>query len=114
MEKRPPPLCFGGGKVSQLGDVKGGAPETSPRSTGLLIPPGLSGRYKTKSNNIMCHVLPGMGLMLAFGIGTVPSFLLVGKLAGLRWIKSRHLIYKISSVLMVLVGIYIIIQGIRY
>jgi len=44
----------------------------------------------------------------------VPSLLLVGKLAGLGWLKSRPLIYKISSVLMVLVGIYFIIQGIRY
>lgn len=58
--------------------------------------------------------LSGMSLMLAFGIGTVPSLLLVGKLAGLGWIRSRHVIYKISSVLMVLVGIYFIIQGIRY
>jgi sulfite exporter TauE/SafE len=56
----------------------------------------------------------GVSLMLAFGIGTVPSLLLVGKLAGLGWIRSRQMIYKISSVLMVLVGIYFVIQGIRY
>jgi hypothetical protein len=56
----------------------------------------------------------GMGLMIAFGVGTIPALLLVGKLAGLGWLKSRPLIYKISSVLMVLVGIYFIIQGIRY
>jgi len=56
----------------------------------------------------------GMGLMIAFGIGTIPALLLVGKLAGLGWIKSRRLIYKISSLLMALVGIYFIIQGIRY
>lgn len=58
--------------------------------------------------------LSGTGLMLAFGVGTVPSLLLVGKLAGLGWIKSRQQIYKIGSVLMVLVGIYFILQGIRY
>ena len=58
--------------------------------------------------------LSGMVLMLAFGIGTFPSLLLVGKLAGLRWITSRPLIYKIGSVLMIFVGIYFIIQGIRY
>jgi uncharacterized protein len=56
----------------------------------------------------------GALLMFAFGIGTVPALLLVGKLAGFGWLKSRHLIYKISSVLMVLVGVYFIIQGIRY
>ena len=56
----------------------------------------------------------GALLMFAFGIGTVPALLLVGKLTGFGWLKSRHLIYKISSVLMVLVGVYFIIQGIRY
>jgi uncharacterized protein len=56
----------------------------------------------------------GMGLMLAFGIGTVAPLLLVGKLAGFGLMKPRPLIYKISSVLMVLVGIYFVSQGIRY
>jgi sulfite exporter TauE/SafE len=56
----------------------------------------------------------GMGLMLVFGIGTVAPLLLVGKLTGLGLMKSRPLIYKISSVLMVLEGVYFIIQGIRY
>jgi sulfite exporter TauE/SafE len=58
--------------------------------------------------------LQGAVLMLAFGIGTIPSLLTVGKLAGLGWLKSRALIYRMSSVFMVLVGIYFIIQGIRY
>jgi len=57
--------------------------------------------------------LSGMGLMLAFGVGTIPSLVLVGRLAGLGWIQSRPLIYKISSVVMGMVGIYFIIQGIR-
>jgi sulfite exporter TauE/SafE len=58
--------------------------------------------------------LQGAVLMLAFGIGTIPSLLTAGKLAGLGWLKSRTLIYRIGSVPMVLVGIYFIIQGIRY
>jgi hypothetical protein len=36
------------------------------------------------------------------------------RLAGLRSLKSRALIYRISSVLMVVVGIYFIVHGIRY
>ena len=52
--------------------------------------------------------------MLTFGIGMIPSLLLVGKLDGLGWMKSRPLIYRISSVPMVLVGTYFIIEGIRY
>jgi sulfite exporter TauE/SafE len=58
--------------------------------------------------------LQGAVLMLAFGIGTIPSLVTIGRLAGLGWLKSRALIYRISSVPMVLVGIYFIIQGIRY
>ena len=58
--------------------------------------------------------LSGMGMMVVFGMGTLPSLLLVGKLSSLGWIRSRHLIYKAGSMLMVLAGIYFIIQGIRY
>jgi sulfite exporter TauE/SafE len=73
-----------------------------------------SARAGMEAQTTLQGFLSGAVLMIAFGIGTVPALLLVGKLAGLRWIKSRHLIYKISSVLTVLVGIYFIIQGIRY
>jgi hypothetical protein len=39
----------------------------------------------------------------------------VGQLAGRGWIKSNEMFYKFISLLMVfLVGIYFIIQGIRY
>jgi sulfite exporter TauE/SafE len=56
----------------------------------------------------------GMGLMLAFGLGTIPSLLIVGRLAGIDWFRSRQVIIKISSLLMVAVGIYFVIRGIRY
>jgi sulfite exporter TauE/SafE len=56
----------------------------------------------------------GMGLMLAFGVGTVPALILVAKLAGLGWLKSREIVYKFSSVLMILIGVYFIIRAIRY
>jgi sulfite exporter TauE/SafE len=59
-------------------------------------------------------ILVGAGLMFGFGIGTVPSLLIVGKLAGLNWLKSRKIIYEIGAVLMILVGVYFIIKGIRY
>ena len=56
----------------------------------------------------------GMGLMLAFGLGTIPSLLIVGRLAGFDWFRSRQFIIKVSSLLMVVVGIYFVIRGIRY
>jgi sulfite exporter TauE/SafE len=48
----------------------------------------------------------------ALGVGTVPPLLPIGKLAGLRWIHLRVVIYKISSILMILVRIYFIFKGI--
>jgi len=59
-------------------------------------------------------LLIGAGLMLSFGLGTVPSLLVVAKLADLGWLKRRDVIYKISSVLMIIVGIYFVIKAIRY
>lgn len=56
----------------------------------------------------------GMGMMVVFGMGTIPSLLIVARLSSLEWIRSRRSIYKAGSVLMVLVGIYFVIQGIRY
>ena len=56
----------------------------------------------------------GMGTMFSFGLGTVPSLLLVAKLADLGWLKRRDLIYKASSILMIVLGIYFVIKAIRY
>ena len=56
----------------------------------------------------------GMGLMLSFGLGTIPSLLIVGRLTGFDWFRSRQIIIKVSSLLMVVVGIYFVVRGIRY
>ena len=59
-------------------------------------------------------VLTGMGLMVAFGFGTVPALFLVAKLADLGWIKSRAIIYKVGAVLMIIVGIIFVVQAFRF
>jgi uncharacterized protein len=56
----------------------------------------------------------GVGLMLAFGVGTVPALLIVARLSGLKWLKSRATIYKISAALMTAVGAYFVVKGIEY
>jgi len=58
--------------------------------------------------------LIGVGLMSSFGLGTIPSLLVVAKLADLAWLKRRDIIYKISALLMVILGIYFVVQAIRY
>jgi hypothetical protein len=51
--------------------------------------------------------------MAAFGLGTVPALFLVAKLADLRWLKSRAIIYRVGAILMIAVGIIFIIKAIR-
>ena len=59
-------------------------------------------------------IIKGMGVMICFCLGTVPALFLVAKLADMGWLKKREIIYRIGAVLMVAVGIYFIIKGIRY
>ncbi|MBW2479090.1 MAG: sulfite exporter TauE/SafE family protein [Deltaproteobacteria bacterium] len=59
-------------------------------------------------------ILAGMGLMSAFGFGTVPALFLVAKLADLGWLKSRTIIYNAGAVLMIIVGLIFVIKAIRY
>lgn len=73
-----------------------------------------SARAGMEATSTLQGFLSGLVLMLAFGIGTVPALFLVGKLADLGWLKKRELIYQIGAVIMILVGLYFVIQGIRY
>jgi hypothetical protein len=76
----------------------------------------LLGAARAGMDTVSTHqgVLAGMGLMAAFGLGTVPALFLVAKLADLGWIKSRAIIYKVGAVLMIIVGIIFVIQAIRF
>jgi sulfite exporter TauE/SafE len=59
-------------------------------------------------------VLTGMGLMAAFGFGTVPALFLVAKLTDLGWLKSRAFIYKVGAVLMIIAGLMFVIKAIHF
>jgi sulfite exporter TauE/SafE len=59
-------------------------------------------------------IFKGMGVMMCFGLGTVPALILVAKLADMGWLKKREVIYRIGAVLMISVGVYFIFKGIRY
>lgn len=71
-------------------------------------------RTGMEGNTVYHGLLTGMGLMAAFGIGTVPALFLVAKLADLRWLKSRAIIYRLGAVLMIIVGGLFVVKGIRY
>jgi len=59
-------------------------------------------------------IIKGMGVMICFGLGTVPALFLVAKLADMGWLKKREVIYRIAAILIVAVGLYFVIKGIRY
>ena len=81
-----------------------------PVYTALLA----SARAGMEAGSSLEGFLTGAGIMFSFGLGTIPSLLLVGKLADLRWLKRRELIYRVSSILMIGAGIYFIIEGILF
>jgi sulfite exporter TauE/SafE len=56
----------------------------------------------------------GMGVMFCFGIGTVPTLFAIAKLVDMGWLKKREIIYRIGTILMLLVGVYFIYQGITF
>ena len=65
-------------------------------------------------NALYQSVFGGMGLMAAFGIGTVLPLFLVAKLADMGWLKSRNFIYRFGAFFMIIVGIIFIVKAIRF
>ena len=81
-----------------------------PVYTALLAAAGAG----MKAAGLFEAVIKGMGVMLCFGLGTVPALFLVAKLADMGWLKKRAVVYQVGAVLMVAVGLYFIIKGIQY
>ena len=73
-----------------------------------------SARAGMDADSLLYGWLAGMGLMGAFGVGTVPALFLVAKLADMGWLKSRAIIYKAGAVLMIGVGIIFILRAVRF
>jgi sulfite exporter TauE/SafE len=59
-------------------------------------------------------IAKGMAVMLLFGIGTIPALFLVAKLVDVGWLKKRAIVYRIGAVLMIGVGLYFVVKGIKY
>ena len=53
-------------------------------------------------------------LMFAFGLGTVPALLMVARLASFGWLRARGVIYRAGAVIMVVMGVYFVVRGVRY
>jgi len=59
-------------------------------------------------------IVVGMALMAAFGFGTVPALLIIGRLAGSGRLKWHAGIYKIGAALMIGLGVYFIVEAVRF
>jgi sulfite exporter TauE/SafE len=53
-------------------------------------------------------MLSGMLTAFFFGIGTLPALLMFGLIAGYLSHKMRGLLYKLSGIIIILMGIYFI------
>jgi uncharacterized protein len=71
-------------------------------------------RVGMEATHIFQGIVSGIGLMAAFGLGTVPALLLVTKIADWGFGKYRQAIYKAGSVLMIAFGIYFIVDALAY
>jgi sulfite exporter TauE/SafE len=71
-------------------------------------------RVGMEVTNIFQGVVSGIGLMVAFGLGTIPALLLVTKIADWGIAKYRQAIYKVGSLLMIALGIYFVVNAINY
>ncbi len=81
-----------------------------PVYTALVAAAG-AGMHATTA---MEGMIKGMGVMFCFGIGTVPTLFLIAKLVDMGWLKNRQIIYRVGTVLMLVVGAYFIYQGLSF
>jgi sulfite exporter TauE/SafE len=92
------------------------------RSTGAYYPMGVllgflpcgltytalltAARMAMEAENHAAGLLEGGLIMLCFGLGTVPSLLVVGKAVHLFSEKSRRTLYRVAGAIMILTGTY--------
>jgi len=65
-------------------------------------------RAGMESDNYLFGFMEGVMLMLLFGLGTMPSLLLFGRLFNIISVKWRAGLYRLSAVVMIIMGIVFI------
>lgn len=81
-----------------------------PVYTALLAVAGAALKTGSPGQN----ALLGFLWMAAFGIGTAPSLLLLGKLAHSPVMKHRIILFRAGALLIILFGAFLTVQGIRF
>jgi uncharacterized protein len=70
-------------------------------------------RAAMDANDHFSGMLNGGLMMLAFGVGTAPALLLVGRTAGLVGEKTRLRFYRVASLIMIATGAWFIFDAFR-
>lgn len=65
-----------------------------------------------ESGSHFAGLVNGIFLMALFGIGTMPAMLLLGKIINTMSIKIRATLYRLSAIVMIMMGIIFIIRAI--
>ena len=104
LPKKKQPLMY-----LPLGLVLGLLP-CGPVYTALLA----AARAGMEAGNTLNGILSGSGLMICFGLGTIPALFLVSRLTDLRWLRYRERVYQIGALMMMVVGAYFIWKGLRF
>jgi len=69
-------------------------------------------RAGMETENHFLGFIEGILLMFLFGLGTMPSLLLFGKLINIIGIKLREKLYRLSALVMIIMGIFFIARAI--
>ncbi len=64
-----------------------------------------------EAENAWMGLLQGLLLMLLFGLGTLPSLLLFGRLINVISIKMRENLYRLSAVFMIIMGVIFLVRA---
>ena len=59
-------------------------------------------------------VLSGMLVSLLFGLGTMPSLLLVGTAAAYMGSRLRGILYRAAGGIIIITGVFFLVKGIRH
>jgi sulfite exporter TauE/SafE len=71
-------------------------------------------RSGMESSGTFTAILSGTGIMVSFGLGTIPALFLLSRISNIRWLKHREVIYRIGAVMMIGMGLYFVWKGFTY
>jgi sulfite exporter TauE/SafE len=66
-----------------------------------------------EAENHFLGFVEGILLMLLFGLGTMPSLFLFGRIINIIGVKMRARLYRLSAIVMIIMGIIFVVRSIH-